>query len=271
MQCGPSSGAVASVVVVVASGCDARSDLSETRTSEIVSGSPIRLDPAGFAFLDDGVVGSGMFLAPEWVITAGHFINDWDSMGRTTWNAPPVVGTVAFGTGIDGSQGTPFVHPGWWGALGIGAPPPIGPRDTTYDVGLVRLNNPRDGSTFTNKLYNQLSNGAVGSTIRCYGYGATSLDGSGGGIGMLQTADFPVIDYEIEPGVPLPFPFNPSSTPMIAVADGPSGQRLFPRRFRWRVHDGRPVTLRTPISGITSTYRDFDGGSHQDISSILGT
>jgi hypothetical protein len=107
-----------------------------------------------------------MFLAPGWVITAGHFINDWDNVSRSTWASPPIVGSVEFGTTLEGSQGTPFVHPNWWGELGIGPPPPIGPRDLAFDVGLVKLSLPRDGSAFDNKLYNQLSNGTAGSTVR---------------------------------------------------------------------------------------------------------
>jgi hypothetical protein len=77
---------------------------------------------------------------------------------------------------------------------------------------------------------------------------------------MLQTADFNVVGYEIEPGQPIPLT-DPSSQPMIVVADGPSGQRLY------EGDSGGPcVTIgRSPyvISGLVSNFRNFLDGTHK--------
>jgi hypothetical protein len=233
----------------------------ERRTSGIIGGTPVSVDPAGFAFVSNGAVeASGMFLAPGWVLTAGHFIADWDDARRTSFGSPPIV-SAAFGTTSDGSQGTPFVHPNWWGALGA-PPPPLGTMDPSYDVGLIHLTSPADGSSYPNKLYNQISNDWPGWTVRCYGYGKTNLDGTGGGMGMLQTADFDVTGDELKPlgdgGIEHPHPG--SSLPMFTVADSASGQRLF--------HGDSGGTCmsvdRSPyvISGIAQSYLDHPDGTH---------
>jgi hypothetical protein len=233
--------------------------MTESRLSEIIMGTPVTTDPAGYAWtLNGDVSASGMFLAPGWVITAGHFMADNDGAGRSSFASPPLA-SAEIGTTTSGSWGTPFVHPRWWGALGH-PPPPLGLRDWAYDVGLLRLFNPLDGSAYPSKLYNQLSNSPAGSAVRCYGYGQTALNGTGGGPGMLQTALFPVTGYEINPGQTLPDPVGPSSVPMITVGDSDTGQRLF--------HGDSGGTCRNEmgspylIAGIAESYKDHPDGTH---------
>ena len=117
------------LVVLVAVGCGAEEDAFELRASEIVGGTAVAADTAGYGVvINADALGSGMFLAPGWVITAGHVLADWDDVGRWTFSSPPSA-AVEFGTTFDKSQGTPFVHPNWWGALGA-PPPPVGNRES---------------------------------------------------------------------------------------------------------------------------------------------
>ncbi|HEY7372295.1 MAG TPA: trypsin-like serine protease [Polyangia bacterium] len=232
---------------------------TESRLSEIINGTPVGTDPAGYAYLTNSqVVASGMFLAPNWIITAGHFLADNDGASRSSWGTPPQV-SAYIGTTTTGFNGTPYVHPRWWGALHV--PPPLGLRDWAYDVGLVRLNSVwANTAGYANNLFNQLSNNWVGATVSCYGYGQTNLNGSGGGLQMLQNADFDTVSYEINPGQGIPDPVGPSSVEMITVADSPSGQRLFHGDSGGTCANvgGSPYV----ISGIAESFKDHPDGTH---------
>ena len=169
------------LVVLVAVGCGAEEDAFELRASEIVGGTAVAADTAGYGIVINGdALGSGMFLAPGWVITAGHVLADWDDVGRWSFSSPPSTG-VEFGTTFDGSQGTPFVHPNWWGGSDR-HPARVGHKDPGYDVALIHFLVPFDTSNYpANKLYNQLSNDWTGARVNCFAYGAQNLNGSGGG------------------------------------------------------------------------------------------
>jgi hypothetical protein len=166
-------------------GCAPRDSDVEARASAIINGTPVSTDPAGYSYLTDSTVfASGVFLAPNWVLTAGHFLADNDGQFRSSWGSPGVVSAYV-GTTTNGFQATPYAHPNWWAPLL--PPPPLGLRDFGFDVGLVHLNNAwANTGGYASRLFNQLSNDWVWSTIRCYGYGQTNLNGTGGGLGYCR-------------------------------------------------------------------------------------
>src|SRR6188472_3366661 len=65
----------------------------ESRRADIINSTLVTTDPAGYAWTLNGlqVEGSGMFLSPHWVITAGHFMANNDNVPRSSFNNPPTV------------------------------------------------------------------------------------------------------------------------------------------------------------------------------------
>ena len=167
------------MVVVLGAGlgaCSADPEALESVASPIVAGDLVTVDPAGYAFVANGQAsGSGTFLSPQWVLTSGHVLAQFDGIFRSSFGDPPRAGAVVGTSTTNEIRGVPYAHPNYWGPLGSAGAEQEGPRDVGFDIGLIRLDTAVDGSAYPNKLYNQLSNDWPGSSLRCFGYGATSL------------------------------------------------------------------------------------------------
>jgi hypothetical protein len=256
-------GAVASLLLM--SGCAAPdgSDGVSERSSEILAGTPTS-DPAGYAFLqDEQSTCSSTLLTPEWVLTAGHCLEDNNGLlfFQNPFTAAFNLGTTTNRSTAIGNQG--FINPQWFDPSQPAAQ--RFPKDVSNDVALVRLGTAFKSTGYPNGLYNELSNTplSAGQTLTCYGYGATTTTQTAGTVGNLQKASLVVSNpaAQLSPFA-LAVDGEKQSSGMIALAGNAQGQQLYfgDSGGSCSVQGGSPyqiVGINDPIDTSTSPITSY--------------